>query len=87
MNTKGPTWNTSLPLSIGNGKETILEVSPSTLPSEGGSYVLLIGTALLFYLCVSNCCRVYSLFQEIDELAFIVKVCSGSISIGRAPLG
>ena len=40
----------------------------------------------MFYPCVSNHWRVDSLFQEIDKLAFIVKVFSGSISIGRAPL-
>jgi len=82
MNTKGPTWNTSLPLSIGNKKETILEGRPSTLPSEGGTYVLLWYCIAVFYLCVSYRCRVHSLFQEIDKLAFIVKVCSDSISIG-----
>ena len=36
----------------------------------------------MFYLCMSYRCRVHSLFQEIDKLAFIVKVCSGGISIG-----
>ena len=41
----------------------------------------------MFYLCVSYRCRVHSLFQDIDKLAFIVKVCSGGISVGRAPLG
>ena len=36
----------------------------------------------MFYLCMSYRCRVHSLFQEIDKLAFIVKVCSDGISIG-----